>query len=267
MQIYVHKNNEQLGPFTEAEIKAQLAAGTLSLQDHVWWQGQANWVTLGQSSLAATLSPTAPAAAPATPSPLPGAAAPSVSESVPQTSKLAIWALICGCLSLFCSLFAAIPAIILGHMGLSAIKKNPALQGRGMALAGAILGYAFTALIIVFSIILVSLGNNVTEVFKTIEAQENAALTTNSADQSATTPNLTTNAPEQTTPTSTPAPTPTPDQSTNSAPAAPAPTPNQSTNSASASTNSPDSSTNSSPSTAPSTNAPDSSTNAAPMNP
>ena len=99
MQIYIHRNNEQLGPFTEAEVRAQLAAGAISLQDHVWWQGQANWVPLGESPLAASLSPTAPGAAPTAPSPLPGlATAPSASAGVSAspTSKLAIWALVCG---------------------------------------------------------------------------------------------------------------------------------------------------------------------------
>jgi hypothetical protein len=260
MQIYVHKNNQQLGPFTEAEVKAQLVSGALSLQDHVWWQGQANWIPLGQSPLAATLAPTAPGSAPAVPSPLPGAtAAFSGGGSVPVTSKLAIWALVCGCLSLLCGIFASVPAIILGHMGLSEIKKNPALQGRGMALAGMILGYVFTTLIVIYLVsivVLLSMGNNVKDIFKTINAQLNAAQaaqSTNSADQNATTPDQTTNAPDQTTPA--PAPTNTPDQSTNSAPAA--------TNAPDQSTNSPASSA---PASTPSTNAPDSTTNAAPMN-
>jgi cytoskeletal protein RodZ len=176
--------------------------------------------------------------------------------------------LVCGCLSLLCGIFASIPAIILGHMGRTEIKKNPALQGAGMAMAGMILGYVFTTLIVIYLIsivVLLSMGNNVKDIFKTINAQIEAAQATNSADQSATTPDQTTNAPDQTTPT----PANTPDQSTNSAPAA-TNTPDQSTNSAPAATNSPDQSTNSAPATTnsptPSTNAPESSTNAAPMN-
>jgi peptidyl-prolyl cis-trans isomerase B (cyclophilin B) len=251
MQIYIHRNNEQLGPFTEAEVKAKLASGAISLEDHVWWQGQANWVQLGQS-------------------PLPGTTAPSVGGSVPETSKFAIWALVCGCLSLFCSLFASIPAIILGHMGLSETKKNPALQGRGMALAGIFLGYIITTIVVLYLIlvvVLIAMGGTAKDFLKGLSWQVNAAQATNSADQSATTPDQTTNTPEPTTPA--PATTNTPDQSTNSAPAA-TNTPDQSTNSAPAATNTPDQSTNSTPATTNSptsnTNAPDSSTNAAPMN-
>jgi hypothetical protein len=258
MQIYIHRNNEQLGPFTEAEVRAQLASGAISPQDHVWWQGQANWMQLSQSPL---LAPgfTAP----------PGtAAAPSVNATGQETSKLAIGSLVCGCLclTLFCSTFACIPAIILGHMALSAIKQNPGLRGRGMALAGTILGYLFVVLVIASWIILLSLGDQVKDIFKKIQAQENAAQATNSADQSATNSDQTTNAPDQTTPA--PATTNSPDQSTNSAPAA-TNSPDQSTNSTPATTNSAASSTNSPTTNAPasSTNAPTTSTNAAPMNP
>jgi xanthosine utilization system XapX-like protein len=240
MQIYIHRDNQQLGPFTEAEIKAQLASGAISPQDHVWWEGQQGWVPLGQSPLMApgfTPSPGTPAA-------------PSVNVITQETSNLAIWALVCGCLSLLLGIFTSIPAIILGHKALSEIKKNPAIQGRSMAKAGMILGYIFTALMVLIPIVaivvLIALGNQVKDTFKTINAQIAAAQaeqSTNSADQSGTVPDQTTNAPDSSTPA--PATTNTPDQSTNSAPAT---------------TNSPDSSTNSS---TPSTT--DSSTNAAPM--
>jgi uncharacterized membrane protein len=269
MQIYVHRNNQQLGPFTEAEIKAQLASGAISPQDHVWWEGQSGWAPLGQTPLAATGSPTSAAPAPIVPGALPGT---TPGAAAPETSKLAIWALVCGCLSLLCSLFASIPAIILGHMGLSEIKKNPAIQGRGMAMAGMILGYVFTTLIIVYLVFVVVIFLTVGKgAFSTIESQiaqaqaaaqaAQAAQATNSADQSATNSDQTTNAPDQTTPA--PAATNSPDQSTNSAPAA-ANSPDQSTNSAPAATNSPDQPTNSA---TPSTNAPDTSTKAAPMSP
>ncbi len=240
MQIYIHRNNEQLGPFTEDEIKAQLAAGTASLLDHVWWQGQQGWVPLGESALMAagvTAAPTIPTAS-------------SSGGAPPPTSKLAVWALVCGCLGFLCGIFASIPAIILGHMGLTETKKNPGVQGRGMAMAGMILGYFVTALVIAYLILVfvvfASMGNQVKNVFKTINAQLKAAQITNSADQSATPPDQTTNAPDQTAPAPTPAPNPTPDQSTNSAPATPA-SPDSSTNSPAASTNAPDSSTNAAP--------------------
>jgi cytoskeletal protein RodZ len=124
-------------------------------------------------------------------------------------------------------------------MSRAAIKKNPSLQGSGLALSGLIIGYVWLPIYIcLFSIsFLIALGQQVKGNFKTIDTQLNAVQSTNSADQ-------TTNAPDQSTPTATP---------TNS--------PDQSTNSASA-TNTPDQSTNNS---TPSTNASDSTTNAAPV--
>lgn len=202
MQIYIHRNNQQFGPFTEDEIKAQLAAGTISPQDHVWWQGLANWMPLSQSPLVATLAPSA-TGTPVVPYP---------NATVPTTSKLAIWALVCGCLSLLLGLLTSIPAIILGHLGLSKIKKNPVLQGRSMALAGLIIGYSITSLMILIPVVAISvllaLGNQVKGTFKTINVQSNAAQMQNSQDN--TDNNQTTNSPDQS--------TNSPDSSTNSTP-------------------------------------------------
>jgi hypothetical protein len=245
MQIYVHRDNQQLGPFTEAEVRAQLAGGTLSLQDHVWWQGQQGWIPLSQSQFATPAGATPPVPGiPTTPS-APGApVTPFPTAASLPTSKLAVWALVCGCLSLFCSIFAAIPAIVLGHMGLSETKKNPALQGRGMALAGVILGYVFTAfgllyIAVVGTSVLIALGNQVKPAFQTIDSQLKSDASTNSSDDSSTNSDSSTNTSDQSTTTNSP------DTSTNS--------PDTSTNSATATPMSPDQSTNSAPDT---TNAP-----------
>ena len=168
MQYFIHHAGQQLGPFTEAEVKAKLAAGALSPQDLVWWEGQADWVPLGQVSAFAAGTPAIPGmpSAPAVPAAAALMGAP--------TSKLAIWSLVCGCLSLLCGIFASIPAIILGHMSLSEIKKAPATQGKGMAIAGLILGYVFTTLIVIYLIsivVLLAMGSRVNDVFKTLDAQ------------------------------------------------------------------------------------------------
>jgi hypothetical protein len=206
MQIYVHKNNQQLGPFTEAEIRAQLAAGTISMQDHVWWQGQAAWLPLGQTPLGA------PGVTLVSPPAVPHPSMPAVHGG---TSQLAVWSLVCGCVSLLCFI-TFIPAIILGHMGLAEIRRHPAMGGRGMALAGMIIGYLYLAVFIlafIAGIVLVSLGNNVQDMFKTITAQMNSAQS--SSDDSSTNTDSSTNAPD----TSTNSATATPDSSTNAAPA------------------------------------------------
>lgn len=57
------------------------------------------------------------------------------------TSKLAIWSLVTGILSLFCSFLTGIPAVIMGIVSLNKIKKsNGTLGGGGMAIAGIVTG-------------------------------------------------------------------------------------------------------------------------------
>ncbi len=48
VQIYVTKNQEKLGPYSVAEVRARLASGQLSESDVGWHQGLANWLPLPQ---------------------------------------------------------------------------------------------------------------------------------------------------------------------------------------------------------------------------
>jgi prepilin-type processing-associated H-X9-DG protein len=78
-----------------------------------------------------------------------------------ETPGIAIASLVCGILSWVCvGLLAAIPAVITGHMALGRIKRSAgALGGRGMAIAGLILGYisivATVVLLVLFFALLV----------------------------------------------------------------------------------------------------------------
>ena len=82
---------------------------------------------------------------PARSEPLAAAPAPMAAVDVPTSGK-AIASLICGIFTLF--LPASIAAIILGHLSLSEIRKSAGrLGGRGVAIAGLVLGYAGIALI------------------------------------------------------------------------------------------------------------------------
>jgi hypothetical protein len=66
----------------------------------------------------------------------------TIQDQLPIT-PLAIWSLVLGIVSLvFCCLPLAIPAIICGHLARSQVKQMPAAaSGRGMAMAGLIMGY------------------------------------------------------------------------------------------------------------------------------
>ncbi len=74
-----------------------------------------------------------------------------MNNAVPKTSPGAIWSLVLGILGLICfGPFAAIPAVICGHVALGNIKRSMgALAGHGQALAGLIMGYIGIALAII----------------------------------------------------------------------------------------------------------------------
>ena len=215
MQIFVYKNGQQLGPYSEADIKNQLAAGILTPQDMVWWEGQAGWVPVEQTPLMAGVPAAAVMAAPPSHS-IPasvGAAATS------RTSGLAIASLVCG-LAMFIVGLTFIPAIVCGHMGLSEIRRNPGMKGRGMAITGLVLGYVFPVLFFIAVVaisVLLALGQTVKETFKTINSQLEMAQTNDASDTTTNTPDTTTNAPATTTPdaTNAPATNTAPDTTTN----------------------------------------------------
>jgi type IV pilus assembly protein PilA len=89
-------------------------------------------------------------------------AAPGVSSALPpivaQTSGKAIASLICGILFFF--LPSAIVAVVMGHLSLSDIRKSAGrLSGRGMAIAGLVLGYLGLAVIPILIIAAIAIPN------------------------------------------------------------------------------------------------------------
>ncbi len=83
--------------------------------------------------------------------------APAIDATLPiapaRNSRLAIASLICGITTwilFFIPLLLAVPAIICGHLGQSAVKRgNGELTGGGLARFGLALGYAHIALTVV----------------------------------------------------------------------------------------------------------------------
>lgn len=97
--------------------------------------------------------PVPPAYSPTTPPAYAPYGAP-VYPAVPAprpTSGLAITSLICGIAGAvlvwaIIPVLASIAAVITGHMALGQTRRDPAVGGRGMAIAGLILGYAMIAI-------------------------------------------------------------------------------------------------------------------------
>ncbi|CAN5442124.1 hypothetical protein BH09VER1_BH09VER1_46720 [soil metagenome] len=118
---YTDSQNQSKGPVGEEEIKSLVASGVLNGTTMICAVGTQQWVPVG------TLVPTA---AP----PLP----------VTKNEPLAIWSFVLS-LIICCEPITAIAAVICGHIALSKYKKNPGLQGKGLATAGVIIGYVLLA--------------------------------------------------------------------------------------------------------------------------
>ena len=97
-------------------------------------------------------APKKPATESAAPQPTTAPASPAA-----PTNQLALWSMISGIVSLTIGWFIPVPtgiaAVVLGHIGLSQIKKSGA-AGRQFALTGLILGYASIAIGIIIAAVL-----------------------------------------------------------------------------------------------------------------
>ena len=74
----------------------------------------------------------------------------------PRTTGFANASLILAFASLLAGPFSAVPAIICGHKALSRMRKNPAIDGFGRALAGTILGYCFLMVFVCFALMVLA---------------------------------------------------------------------------------------------------------------
>lgn len=149
MDYHVARNGEQLGQFTAEEIRHGLFDGKFQPTDLGWKEGQSDWVPL--STLFEQMTPAAKIKSPpATQVPLSSTVAP---EYHSPTNGMAIAALVMGIISIFtfglCGI-GSIVTIILGHMALTRVRQSGgSLGGKGMAVAGLVMGYASIALAIV----------------------------------------------------------------------------------------------------------------------
>jgi hypothetical protein len=168
--IFLVRGSERVGPFSESDIRAQLASGALTGDSLVWWEGLPQWTPLARTPLAANAGASSPGNV--------GANAPAFPPHAgPQNSGLAITSLVLGCIGWLFPLVLGPAGVITGHLARGEIKRNPALKGGGMALAGLILGYIWSSFIILAFIsivaisVLIALGNQVKSVFTTINSQ------------------------------------------------------------------------------------------------
>jgi hypothetical protein len=173
MHYHVAKNGEKSGPFEKEEVYRRLVSGELVGTDLGWCEGMAEWEPLSK------LIPPPGAAVSGVPVFGPVTQAAAIPAGPAKTSGMAVGSLICGILGLLLWL-PCIPAVILGHLGLSAIKKSAgALKGRGMAVAGLVMGYVMIAAIPLIAI----LASLAVPAYNAVQAQGNQIKAINNARQ------------------------------------------------------------------------------------
>lgn len=57
MELYIHKNGEQLGPYSEDQVRSYLIDGTLHSSDLAWYDGAPDWASLSSISTFARRTP------------------------------------------------------------------------------------------------------------------------------------------------------------------------------------------------------------------
>jgi hypothetical protein len=138
-QWYYGSPAGQSGPVDERQLREMIAAGQLAPETLLWRDGMKDWARL-DSLPELNSAPPGPYAPPAG---YPGH--PGYYPVAPPTSGLAIASMVCGIIavvSCYAGALLGIPAVICGHMAMSVIRNAPFMMGgRGMAIAGLVLGY------------------------------------------------------------------------------------------------------------------------------
>jgi hypothetical protein len=153
------KNGEQKGPVSKEFLQGLVQSGQFQRTDLVWTEGMKDWApaqAAGELGLAPSVLPQA-GAAPDAPVPpeinFQGAvAAPALKPAGLAIASLVLGILgilLCGC----CGPFSLL-AVIFGHVAWAQVNRQPAVfSGKGMAIAGLILGYLGLIAFIIFAVL------------------------------------------------------------------------------------------------------------------
>ncbi|HEV7867902.1 MAG TPA: DUF4190 domain-containing protein [Chthoniobacteraceae bacterium] len=143
MEIHLAREGRKFGPYSLEEVRSKMAGGELQAGDLAWYEGAPDWMPV------TTLPMFNPAERVAGGGPPPLVVPRLPASPYAPTSGLAIASLACGIAAWSVMPFIpALPAIVCGHMALDQIRRSAgAIAGRGLALAGLIIGYCSLALL------------------------------------------------------------------------------------------------------------------------
>ncbi|MDP0491649.1 MAG: GYF domain-containing protein [Verrucomicrobiota bacterium JB023] len=164
---FYSENGEQKGPVSLEVLKAKLQTGELAPGTLVWRDGMTDWLPASQVQELGAGGQLGPAVGGATGGAItmaqPGPLQPS-QMPVPVVSNTSavlsmIFSIIAISTSIFCgvTVILGVPGVILGHIALAQIKKSPVpMAGRGMAIAGLVMGYLCVAILVLVTIAIIA---------------------------------------------------------------------------------------------------------------
>jgi hypothetical protein len=129
VSFYLARNGQQLGPFSELELREMIAAGKVASTDLVWAPGDAAWHPLS----------TVPGFAPIGPPPLPVDRGSGLIPTGNPPALVAYYLAVFSLIPCF-GVLLAIPAVVLGIIGLRKAKAHPEAKGAAHAWFATILG-------------------------------------------------------------------------------------------------------------------------------
>lgn len=142
---HYRQDDKNIGPLALSEVSRQIHNGTISPNTLLWRIGKKDWMParVALPTCFTSIPPVPPQIdtnqkLPSLPT---GAPAQSSVVSSQRKNGLSIASLVCGVIGSVFSI-TSIPAVICGHIALHNIKSDPTKYGgKGMAIAGLILGY------------------------------------------------------------------------------------------------------------------------------
>ena len=155
MYRIIGADRKEYGPISGDQVRQWIAEGRLNAASRIQSEGSDQWKTMAEL-------PEFAAAVPRPQGPIVIAPAPAA----PAKNALAIWSLVTSIVSLVCCCGILAPvSIVLGAIALSQIKQNPAQTGRGLAMAGLLIG-CFVMLLHLIAIIAAALNPNLLDSIK-----------------------------------------------------------------------------------------------------
>lgn len=144
---YYGRTGAPEGPVDEATLRERVVAGLIPADTLVWKRGMAEWQPLSAHPEWSALVVRDPVVSGPLESPqsteqlFVPTGLPVPQGNMRRTSGLAIASLVCGLMGFITCFITAIPAVICGHLALSEMRRDPQVDGRGMAIVGLVTGY------------------------------------------------------------------------------------------------------------------------------